>query len=135
MHVAPTRPQPRTRLSGPQLAGWTPANRSDEQYAIHLDRDVAIALADGTGLRSWSRRLFPRVFPHAYRLATRHRHARPDWLDDYVRLVFDERFDGAFYTERSPREVLDRIAIPTCVSTNWGSVGLHIFGAFDSSSS
>jgi putative CocE/NonD family hydrolase len=110
------------------LAGYTAFHGSTQWLSI----PPAVRNAAGYFIdRPWSRFLFPRVFPRALPLLIRFFRPSRAALEHYVRFAFDEPFDGAVYRERSPASVFDRIQIPVCIGSNWGSVGLHLMGAFD----
>ena len=50
----------------------------------------------------------------------------------YVRRMFDNVFDdGPYYRTSSPAAVIEEIAVPVCVGTDFGAQGFHFFGAFE----
>jgi uncharacterized protein len=110
------------------MAGYTAFHGSTQWLSVPASlRNLLSYVID----RKWSRFMFPRVFPRMLPVLIRFFRPRRQAIQDYVKFVFDHPYDGPFYRERSPSSFLEEIDVPVCIGSNWGSIGLHLPGAFD----
>lgn len=58
---------------------------------------------------------------------------RPDEAScrEYVDFIFDQKYDGPFYTKRSAWSILSDIDIPVLIGINYTAIGFHYRGAFE----
>lgn len=74
---------------------------------------------------------FDWLFPRVMRRLVRNSRPKEEYVRAYARLVADEPYGGAWYDERSPWPVLDKIEVPTGLGVTQGAVALHQFGPYD----
>lgn len=99
----------------PRIAAWL---RHALSHVLNTPR-FAMETSDPRKTQTSIRRLMKRMPPGK------------DALDAYIRRLFDNSFDGAFWREQSPGSRVEDITVPVCIGTDFGAQGFHFFGAFD----
>ncbi|MGH2603714.1 MAG: CocE/NonD family hydrolase, partial [Dehalococcoidia bacterium] len=81
--------------------------------------------------REWISQGFARLTPRLMGRMLKSATPKPEFVRAYCHVIADEPYGGAWYDERSPAPVLDRIEVPAGLGVTQGAVSLHQFGPYD----